>query len=180
MPVEDFVRFTLTATDDASEANGVKYDLQQHPSDVNRVLRTDGKLEAKHQQRLRMSFTLVDQSSHNLEFVSDVSNTFLVKEGHECPTRHDTDEHPSFPKNRFRVSMPGSDQVLTVANLNLVQGTYYYRICIDGGGQERDFDPVILNGGGGQNKLPTWLALLVGLLGLAAVMGIAYALGLLG
>lgn len=177
MPQEDPIRFTLTAVDDASKPIGVRYTLEQHPDDVNRVLRSDGKVEADRRQVLRMNFTLVDDSTKNLEFNTDVGNVFLVKEGESCPTRQDTAQNDSFPKNRFRVNKPGQYQVLTVANLNLVAATYCYRICINGDGQERDFDPVIINGGGGQGRSP-WGGLLAILLGLGALAGVAYYAGL--
>ena len=164
------VRFTLTALYEGPEP----YSISQHPDDPITVLEPDGSIRVPKKKKLRMNFKLVDPNNQ-LAFVSNKDNAFLISPGLSCPSRTDTSENESFQKVYFAVS----NGVLSVTNKNKQSGTFSYRICIeDTQGKERDFDPVIINGGGGEG-LSSEVILVAVIGGVIALVGLAYFAGLL-
>ena len=113
--------------------------------------------------------------SPDLWFDGGDEDIFLVTEGTKCPERGENAENRNFKKNR--ISINHSAKILEVRNGNIDEGPFSYRICIrDKDRNSRDFDPVIINGGGGQ--FVQWKLIFVPLLAVAALAGIAFYLDL--
>lgn len=156
------VHFTLTPAGDGSK----EYTLSQTSGDP--VLDTNRKngIKVASRHHYYMTFKLGDNS---LSFDGDRGrDVFLIRAGDTCPERGEAAENSNF--KIFGLKNDGRE--LEIRNDNVDPGSFSYRILIKQGTQVRDFDPVIINGGGG-NRL-TWAQILVPILGTVAFVGVAF------
>lgn len=122
-----------------------------------------------------MRFNLLDTI---LSFDGDEDKVFMVIAGNACPERGQLTGNSNFDPKKMKIKDNGRQ--LEVRNNNVDPGTFAYRILIkDNNGVPHDFDPVIINGGGGENSFFGWLPLALGFGTGLVLMAVAHYTGLL-
>lgn len=89
---------------------------------------------------------VLENRGGDLRFLPDIEDAIWIKEGGPCPTG------PSQAKDEFPSGSVSADgMTLTIENKNKKRKTFVYtlRFQAAGGGDPVEFDPVIENGGGG-------------------------------
>jgi len=165
------VEFTLVP--DSSSPNGYKISGGSNDAILDPVTQEIRVAEGHHYY---MTFTLGD---HSLSFDGDRDEVFLARAGENCPNRGEVTGNSNFQKKHMKFKTTNGRKQLEIRNNNVDPGTFSYRILIRQGTQILDFDPVIINGGGGQGKVFDWLHLLLGFGTGLVLMGVAYKAGLL-
>jgi len=165
MSSEKKLRFDLTPSGDDCD-----YTLTQ--TDGDPVLGPDNLISLGEKHWYWLYFTLTDATR---SFDGPVQSIFRVRPGNSCPGRQNASVNRNFPKNDFKFEDNG--RTLRVKAKNIEAGPFGYRIVIKSPEGECDFDPVIINGGGGEGFIGALSAPLI-LVGIVLLVVIAYATGL--
>lgn len=181
------LRIYVNADENETDPHRVDYTITQDLRDQNiRLNRRDPTTHPNTQpymwaaegEKIRIKFILCDNTNLQLRFRQPnpppqppqphVDDPIWIAEGTTCPMQ------PGHADFKIVNAKP---RKLVIENPTAEPSRRYYMYklrIIDKHGHEKDFDPVIENGGGNQGPSISWLAALAPLLGVVALVGVAF------